>query len=81
MENNNRFAEKKFLQITDFLKSKEAKSLNLNEVEEYLQKEGRELLDLLIKERVGDVGQSVTGTDGIKRAHLEQKKSSLYSEK
>ena len=75
-ENNNRFsfAENKFLQMTDFLKSNKANSLDLSETEEYLQKEGRELLrDLLIgylEERgIGDVGSSVTGKDSVKRTH------------
>ncbi len=76
MENNNSFsfAENKFFQMTDFLKSNEANNLDLSETEEYLQKEGRELLrELLIgyiEERgVGDVGPSVTGTDSLKRTH------------
>ncbi len=75
-KNNNCFslAEKKFLQMTDFLKNNDATRLNLSEVENYLQKDGRELLRNLlnghIKERgVGEVGPSVTGADGIKRAH------------
>jgi len=64
----------KFLQMTDFLTSNDASSLNLSEVEEYLQKEGRELLrNLLIgyidSLSVGEVGQRVTGIDGIKRTH------------
>ncbi len=76
MENNNCFssAEDKFFKMTDFLKSKEANTLCLSEVEEYLQKEGRELLRQLLiahlEERgVGDIGPGVTGTDGIKRTH------------
>jgi hypothetical protein len=76
MENNNcfTFAENKFLQMTIFLKSNAAVSLDLSDVEEYLQKDGRELLrNLLVgylEERgVGDIGQSVTGADGIKRTH------------
>jgi len=76
MENNNcfTFAENKFLHMIDFLKSNEANSFTLSGVEEYLQKDGRELLrDLLIgylEERgFGDIGLSVTGADGIKRTH------------
>lgn len=75
-KNDNCFslAENRFLQMTDFLKSNDASSLNCRCVENYLQKDGRELLrDLLnghIKERgVGHIGQSVTGADGIKRTH------------
>ncbi len=67
MENNNCFssAEDKFFKMTDFLKSKEANTLCLSEVEEYLQKEGRELLRQLLiahlEERgVGDIGPGVT---------------------
>jgi len=77
MEKNNNYfslAENKFLQMTHFLKSNDARRLKLSEVENTLQKDGRELLrELLdghIKERgVGDVGLSVTGADGIKRTH------------
>lgn len=68
------FAEDKFLQMIDFFKSNEANSLNLSEAEEYLQEDGRELLrELLVgyleKRGVGDIGQSVTGADGLKRTH------------
>jgi len=63
MENNNSFsfAENQFVQMIDFLKSNKANSLDLSEAEEYLQKDGRQLLkNLLIgylEERgVGDVG-------------------------
>ena len=76
MENNNCFslAENKFLQMIDFLKSNEASNLDLSEVEDYLQKDGRELLRELLsghlEERgVGDVGPSVTFAPGIKRTH------------
>jgi len=76
MENNNcfTFAENKFLQMIVFLKDNEADCFTLSEVEEYLQKDGRELLkDLLIgyieKRGVGDIGPSVTGVDGVKRTH------------
>jgi len=79
------FAENKFLQMIDFLKSNEANSLNLSEAEEYLQEDGRELLrELLVgyleKRGVGDIGQSVTGSDGIKRTHkrLRTKKNQNF---
>jgi hypothetical protein len=75
-KNDNCFslAENRFLQMTDFLKSNEASSLNCRCVENSLQKEGRKLLrDLLnghIKERgVGHIGPNVTGADCIKRTH------------
>jgi len=60
--------------MTDFLTSQNANHLNLSEVEEYLQTDGRQLLrNLLVgylEERgVGNVGSSVTGTNGIKRTH------------
>ncbi len=52
--------------MTDFLKSKETTALNLSEIEDYIQKDGRELLRRLLighlEERgVGDIGQSVIG--------------------
>lgn len=67
-------AEEKFFGMTDFLKSREADTLHLSEVEEYLRKEGRELLRHLLtahlgERGVGDVGAGITGADGIKRTH------------
>jgi hypothetical protein len=67
------FAEEKFFKMTDYLKSREASALYLSEAEEYLQKDGRELLRHLLiaylaERGVGDTGPGVTGADGIKRA-------------
>ena len=76
MDNEDSFgvAEEKFFKMTDFLRSKKASTLDLSGVEEYLQKEGRELLRFLLigyidRRGVGDVGSSVIGADGIKRTH------------
>ena len=74
MNNYLKIAEEKFFKMTDFLKKNESKNFVLSELEEYLHKEGRELLKFLlqghIEERgVGDIGPSVIGIDRIKRSH------------
>lgn len=60
--------------MTDFLKDKQSHNLELSELENYINQDGRELLRRLLighlEERgVGDIGLFVIGTDGIKRTH------------
>lgn len=67
-------AEEKFLHLTELLSSNEAKKMRLSEVESMINNEGRELLRLLLQGHVNerglcDIGDSVTGSDGIKRRH------------
>jgi hypothetical protein len=76
MNLNNSFidAEIKFFNMTDLLKDKKMKSLDLSDIEEYIQKDGRDLLKHLllghIEDRgIGDIGPGVIGSDGIKRTH------------
>ena len=59
-KNDNCFslAENRFLQMTDFLKSNEASSLNYRCVENYLQKDGRELLRDLLNGHIKERGRS-----------------------
>ena len=50
------------------------KSLDLSDIEEYIQKDGRDLLKHLllghIEDRgIGDIVPGVIGSDGIKRTH------------
>jgi len=49
MNNYLKIAEEKFFEMTDFLKKKESKNFVLSELEEYLHKEGGELLKLLLQ--------------------------------
>jgi hypothetical protein len=76
MNLNNSFidAEIKFFNMTDLLKDKKMKSLDLSDIEEYIQKDGRDLLKHLLlghlEDRgIGDIGPGVIGSDGIKRTH------------
>lgn len=76
MNLNNSFidAQIKFFNMTDLLKDKKMKSLDLSDIEEYIQKDGRDLLKHLllghIEDRgIGDIGPGVIGSDGIKRTH------------
>lgn len=67
-------AEEKFFEMTDFLKDRESQNLDLSALENFLQREGRELsrrlLTAHLKDRgVGDVGPGVVGADGIRRSH------------
>ena len=66
MNLNNSFidAEIKFFNMTDLLKDKKLKSLDLSDIEEYIQKDGRDLLKHLllghIEDRgIGDIGPGV----------------------
>ena len=74
-ESNFRLAEDKFCEMTDFLKDRRCShNLELSELENYVNQNGRELLPGLLtghlSERgVGDVGPSVLGSDGVRRTH------------
>jgi len=68
------FAEEKFCEMTDFLRDKQSRHLELSDLENYLSQDGRELLRRMLIEHfsargVGDIGLNVIGTDGIDRTH------------
>ena len=79
-------AEEKFVQLTDLLRSNPVKRMKLSEVESLISHEGRELLCCLLQDYVDDrglcdVGEFVTGSDGIIRSHKrasERKIRSLF---
>jgi hypothetical protein len=69
------FTEEKFCEMTDFLKDKQSRHLELSDLENYLSQDGRELLRRMLighlEERgVGDIGLNVIGVDGINRTHF-----------
>ena len=76
MDNDNCFslAEEKFCKMTDFLKDKRSCNIKLSDLENYTNKNGRELLRHLLtghlnKRGMGDIGQTVVGSDGVNRTH------------
>lgn len=67
-------AEEKFLELTNQLESHQNKRMDLSYNENFLDKEGRELIRRLLQAHidirgVGDVGKSIKGSDGIARNH------------
>lgn len=67
-------AEEKLVQLTDLLSSNPVKKMKLSEVEDLIINEGRELLCRLLQDYVDerglcDVGEFVTGSDGIVKSH------------
>ena len=67
-------AERKFNDLTDTLQTRHTLSMKFTDVEKLIEKDGRELLRLLLQAHIdsrgdGDVGQSIEGIDGIFRTH------------
>lgn len=67
-------AAEQFFNLKDLLSSNQIKQMRLSEVESVIDYEGRELLRLLLQGHVderglGDIGDSITGSDGIVRTH------------
>jgi hypothetical protein len=76
METQNYFsaAEETFGKMKEFLQSSASHQLDLSSLEERLSTDGRELLRHLLlahlaERGVGDIGDSVLGSDGILRTH------------
>lgn len=76
METQNYFsiAEETFGTMKEFLQSPASHQLDLSSLEERLSTDGRELLRHLLlahlaERGVGDIGDSVLGSDGIRRTH------------
>ena len=67
-------AERKFYELTKTLQGRDTLKMDFSDIEKLLEKDGRELLRLLLQAHVdsrgnGDVGLSVTGSDGLLRTH------------
>ncbi|KPA17646.1 hypothetical protein MHK_002180 [Candidatus Magnetomorum sp. HK-1] len=73
-EKNFCLSEDKFCEMVDYLKDFHSHNLDLNELENYLNPNGRELIRRLLighlnSRGLGDVGPIVIGSDGLHRSH------------
>lgn len=67
-------AERKFDQLTATLKARQTAAMDFSELEKMIEKDGRELLRLLLEAHIrsrglGDIGSAVEGIDGLWRTH------------
>lgn len=67
-------AERKFYQLTDTLQARHTLAMKFSDLEKLIEDDGRELLRLLLQAHVdsrglGDIGQSIDGSDDIARTH------------
>lgn len=67
-------AERKFAELTQDLQGRQTQAMNLSDLEKRMEKEGRELLRLLLEAHLnsrgmGDIGPEVEGADLIFRTH------------
>jgi len=67
-------AIEKFSEMTNYLNNKESFNLDLSSIENFINKDGKELLRRLLighldERRYGDVGSCVIGADDVKRTH------------
>jgi len=78
------FSEEKFFELTQTLLSSETSSMRHSALENMITVEGRELLRRLFEEHIktrglGDVGNSIIGSDGINRTHKRIRQRVLTS--
>jgi hypothetical protein len=67
-------AERKFHELTALLKDGHTLRMKFSEIEKLIEKDGRELMRLLLQGHVdsrgmGDIGSSIEGTDNVARTH------------
>lgn len=67
-------AERKFYELTNTLESRHTLAMKFSDLEKLIEKDGRELLRLLLQAHVdsrgtGDLGPSIDGMDNIVRTH------------
>lgn len=67
-------AERKFAELTQDLRGRQTQAMDFSDLEKRIEKEGRELLRLLLEAHLnarghGDIGASVEGADGVFRTH------------
>lgn len=77
-------AQEKFFELTKLLTSSETGNMRHSQIETLITSEGREILRRLLEEHIkfrglGDVGESVTGSDGVVRTHKRVCKCVLTS--
>ena len=82
-------AERKFAELTEDLKDRKTQAMEFSELEKRIEKEGRELLRLMLEAHInsrgnGDIGPQVEGADSFIRTHRRigdrQIKSRVYQE-
>ena len=81
-------AERKYFELTTYLEGSRAKGMKFTDLEKKVEVEGRELLRLLLQGHIdsrgiGDIGQSIEGSDGIFRTHKrigERQIKSIFGE-
>lgn len=67
-------AEKAFDQLTSCLKGRQTLGMNFTDLEKMIEKDGREVLRLLLEAHIksrglGDIGSAIEGSDGFIRTH------------
>ena len=67
-------AERKFFELTDTLQTRHTLAMKFSDIEKLIEKDGRELMRLLLQAHVdsrgsGDIGLSLEGTDNNVRSH------------
>jgi hypothetical protein len=77
-------ATQKYLELTEYLQSTKTSALTHSELENFLSGEGRELMRRLLEEHlkmrgVGDLWQSIIGSDGIKRSYKQLRRRKLIT--
>lgn len=68
------YAERKFGELTATLKGRQTAAMDFSDLEKMIEKDGRELLRLLLEAHIksrglGDIGASVEGINGLFRTH------------
>ena len=67
-------AERKFAELTQDLRGRQTQAMDFSELEKRIEKEGRELLRLMLEAHLnargmGDIGPSIEGADNVLRTH------------
>ncbi len=84
IENEFSMASIKFEEMVQWLSSGESKKMTHSEIESQIQEDGRELLRLLLQSHLDarglcNVGEKLTGSDGIIRSHKRETSRKLKS--
>lgn len=74
----------KFYSLTDCLRSPEARVMDFSDLEKKIETETRELKRRLLQDHLnsrspGDIGDSITGSDQMKRAHKRERERGVTS--
>jgi hypothetical protein len=77
-ENPFEASHEKFLELVEQLQTTKTRTMQLGELETFVETEGREVLRLMLEEHIrfrgiGDIGPFVKGTDGVVRSHRRER--------